>query len=1219
MSAMTRRIVSGFLFSLVAVCCASAVVANGPKVAASSKTIARNFGNLPLSFEPNQGQANSTARYIAHGRGSTVYLTPTAATIVVTHVPEAASRRSVATVSTPARGKLDSEILKQVHSSALTMKFRGTARTAKISGEDRRSGVANYFIGKDASKWRNKIPTFGKVRYASLYPGVDVVFYGTDGKLEYDLLVAPGADPSRVRLAFEGAKRLDLDSEGDLIASVGGDQIVLHKPVIYQLDGGNRKKIDGGFVRLKHDQIGLQVAAYNRARPLIIDPTITYSTYVSGSSFDIVNWSAIDNAGDHYLTGLACSGDFPVGTISTNPEYQASPGGACDAFVTVLNPSGTGVIYSTYLGGNLFDQAFGIAVDGSGAAYVVGETAGNFPVVPANAFQSTYPGLPIEGFVAKLSSDGSALVYSSYIGGSATPFPSEQDLAFGVAVKQGCMTNCNAYVVGQTPTCDFPTAGSPVQPINAGFTAAGPGCTSSLVNNNFDAYVAEVSSDGTSLVYSTYLGGKGGDGGHAIAVDSSGDAFVTGGSDAFAGPADLPTQPPTVAQPSFGGTADAFVVKLNSTGSQISYSTFLGGSGYDSGTDIALDSAGNAYVVGLTYSIEFPTRGTVIEPNTPLFLSGWLSKLDPNGAFIFSTYVGNESSQAAQRVALDSSNNVYVAGWANLPTTYQTVSPVQSTPAAAGIVLRSTDNGATFHNSGFALNVGSTGGHDIVVDPTTSSPGHTVYVGTVRNGLFVSTDDGVTFSPTTFTGFVGSGYLDTHTTPKTLYFGSPNGLYSATGANVTQTATTVSVALLGVDTTVNPSAIYVWKTLGQIDISTDGGGTFPSSISIPAGTEPYSIARDQNTNTLYLGTNRGVLASSNGAAFVQTNVNFSPAYQVIVDYNTNPSTVYAGTISQGVVWSKDGFNPTVNFPLGVFFGNVQALDLDRTTAPALLYAGTSSGVFISSDGGQTYQTTQLGGGNEDINSIAIDPGAPNGIFTSLFLDTTASVEEISSDGGTPLFSSLIGGTVTGITNGLAVAPNGSIYLAGGTFAHDFPTFPTTSPTAFQLASNAQLSGFAVNISNTTVAVGSNQTAAPNGGTTVTGTVSSPGTTSATTSSTNPNPVPTSFTPVSQFTNITTTASYSGLITVCLNYNPGVVVNAADLSLLPFQLSQWADITTSNSATTGVICGQASSLSPFVIALRIQPTSKNDCSGTNWRKWRNPSFKNQGQCLKFVKS
>ena len=702
-------------------------------------------------------------------------------------------------------------------------------------------------------------------------------------------------------------------------------------------------------------------------------------------------------------------------------------------------------------------------------------------------------------------------------------------------------------------------------------------------------------------MYSTYLGGRGGDGGHAIAVNGAGEAFVTGLSDAFAGPADLVTKPPTVAQPSFGGTADAFVVKLNSTGSQILYSTFLGGSGYDYGLDIALDSAGNAYVSGLTYSIDFPTRGTVVEPSTPLFLSGWLSKLDPNGAFIFSTYIGNESSQAAQRVALDSSNNVYVAGWANIPTTYQTVSPVQSTPAAAGVVLKSADNGITFHNSGYPLDVGSTGSHDIVVDPTTSSAGHTVYVGTIRSGLFVSLDDGATFSPTSFTGFVGTEYLDTNTTPGTLYFGSPNGLYSAIGLSVTPTPTTVAVGLLGIDTTVNPSALYVWKTLGQIDVSTDGGATFPTSISMPSGTEPYSIARDPNTNTLYLGTNHGVLASSNGSAFIQTNLNFTPAYQVIVDYKTNPSIVYAGAISQGVLWSKDGFSPTVNFPLGVFFGNVQALDIDRTTTPATLYAGTSSGVFISSDGGQNYQTTQLGGGNEHINSIAIDPSAPNGIFASLFLDTTGSVAEISSDGGSLLFSSLVGGTETGLVNGLAVSPNGSIYLAGGTFAHDFPTFPTTSPSAFQLTSSAQLSGFAVNISNTTVAVGSNQTASPNGGTTVTGNVASSGTTTAATSSTNPNPVQTSFTPVSQFTNITTTASYTGLITVCLNYNPGLAVNAADLSLLHFQLSQRADITTSNNTQTGVVCGQTSSLSPFVIALRIQPTSKNDCSGGSWRK------------------
>jgi len=404
--------------------------------------------------------------------------------------------------------------------------------------------------------------------------------------------------------------------------------------------------IGGGFVRLKHDQIGVQVAAYDRKRALIIDPTITYSTYLSGSSLDIVNWSAIDNAGDHYLTGLACSGDFPVGTISSNPEYQASPGGACDAFVTVLNPSGTGIIYSTYLGGNQFDQAFGIAVDGSGAAYVVGETAGNFPIAPANAFQSTNPGLPIEGFVAKLSSDGSALVYSSYLGGSSVFAPGFQDRAFGVAVKAGCGSNCNAYIVGQTTACDFPTAGvpPPVQSKNAGYSQSGAGCASSITTNPFDAYVAEFSSDGTGPVYSTYLGGQGGDFGGAIAVDSAGNAFVTGLSDKSGGPADLTTSA-NAAQPNFGGTADAFAVKLNSTGSQILYSTFLGGRGYDVGQDIALDSAGDAYVSGYTYSLDFPACGSaannitcanpVVENVSPTGFTGFLAELNPNGGFVF--------------------------------------------------------------------------------------------------------------------------------------------------------------------------------------------------------------------------------------------------------------------------------------------------------------------------------------------------------------------------------------------------------------------------------------------------------------------------------------------------------------------------------------------------------------------------------------------------------
>src|SRR5208282_1822527 len=296
---------------------------------------------------------------------------------------------------------------------------------------------------------------------------------------------------------------------------------------------------------------------------------------------------------------------------------------------------------------------------------------------------------------------------------------------------------------------------------------------------------------------------------------------------------------------------------------------------------------------------------------------------------------------------LDSSNNVYVAGWANVLATYQTLNPVQSTPPPAGVVLQSTNNGSTFHDSGFPLDVGSPGGLGMALDPSTSSPGHTVYVGTLRSGLFVSSDDGGTFSQSNFTGLVGNVALDTNTTPGTLYFGSLSGLYSAVGLTASPTSITGGVALLGVDTTVNPSAIYVWTGSSQILVSTNGGHSFPTTIAMPSGTEPYSIARDPNTNTVYLGSNHGLLASTGGGAFVQSNLNFTPVSQVIVDYNSNPSIVYATTISQGVVWSTDGFNPSVNFPLGVFFGGLGELDLDRTTTPATLYAGTASGVFIS--------------------------------------------------------------------------------------------------------------------------------------------------------------------------------------------------------------------------------------------------------------------------------
>lgn len=369
---------------------------------------------------------------------------------------------------------------------------------------------------------------------------------------------------------------------------------------------------------------------------------------------------------------------------------------------------------------------------------------------------------------------------------------------------------------------------------------------------------------------------------------------------------------------------------------------------------------------------------------------------------------------------------------------------------------------------------------------------------------------------------------------------------------------------------------------GYVQISTDGGNTFPTTIALPAGAEAYSIANDPNTNTLYLGSNQGVLASSSGGAFVQTNMNFSPAYQVIVDSSTNPSTEYAGVAYYGVISSTDGFNQQVNFPLNLYFGNAQALDLDRTTTPATLYTGTSQGVYKSSDGGKTFVNSGLANDNPPITSIAIDPGSPLGIFASLYMDTTATISEISSDGSQLLFSSLFGGSEAGFALGLNVSSSGSIYLAGGTYAHDFPT----TMGAYQQTSTAQLSGFAANISQTSTPSGSNQTVAPNGGTSLTfSNVSSPGTTSATTSDTNPNP-PSGYNPVSQYSDIMTTASYSGAITVCLNYNPGQVFDASQLTLLHFEVSGWVNVTTSNDTQQGIICGNVTSLSPFVIALPL---------------------------------
>ncbi len=505
------------------------LLANKPSSAAKTPTVNKpqvveNYGKLPLSFEANQGQSDSQVDFLSRGSGYTLFLTPTEAVLAL-RKPVASNKPRGDNALPP---NAEAEQAPAIPPAVVRMKLVGANPSPRVSGLDELPGKSNYFLGNDPDKWCTDVPHYAKVSYKDVYPGVDLVYYGNQRQLEYDPVVGPGADPAAIALSFDGVERLRIDAQGDLVLDTADGEIRQHKPLVYQEVDDVRREIPGAYVLSGERQVGFEVAAYDSSQPLIIDPVLAYSTYLGGSDGDRGEDIAVDSSGNAYVTGRTFSTDFPT----VNP-FQAALGGTSgdvDVFVTKLNAAGNTVVYSTYLGGS--DEDFGpdIAVDSSGNAYVTSRTKStDFPT--ANPFQATHGGGGLDGFVAKLNPSGSAWVYATYLGGISSDEPT--DIA---ADASG-----NAYVTGETASTNFPTA-NPIQ----GTKALGD-----------DVFVTKFNPAGSALVYSTYLGGNGTpDTGFAIAVDASGNAYVTGETNST----DFPTVNPF--QSTLLGGRDAFIAKI---------------------------------------------------------------------------------------------------------------------------------------------------------------------------------------------------------------------------------------------------------------------------------------------------------------------------------------------------------------------------------------------------------------------------------------------------------------------------------------------------------------------------------------------------------------------------------------------------------------------------------------------------------------------------------
>jgi hypothetical protein len=864
---------------------------------------------------------------------------------------------------------------KQAEAAVVRMRLVGAKAKPEVIGMAPLPGKSHYFIGKDPKRWHTNVAQYAKVMYQAVYPGIDLVYYGNQRQLEYDLVVAPGADPKKIKIAFLGVDKLEIDANGRLVLHTATGDLIQRKPIVYQEINGERKNLEGRYVLQGKQQVGFQVARYDTSRPLIIDPVLAYSTYLGGagcppgvcSNDDAGFGIAVDSDGNTYLTGRTLG--FPT-TEGAYDQVCGSPSGSfgeggcghiipssdcapCtmvynpDAFVAKLNASGTALIYSTYLGGGLPylggnpEAGTSIAVDSTGNAYVTGQTrSADFPVTPGALRTTCGCGTYIsDAFVTKLNPSGSALVYSTYLAGSSN------DIGYGIALDEAG----NAYVTGVTSSSDFPAP-------NAAQAAYGGGN---------DAFVAKLNAAGTALLYSTFLGGSGDDAGRGIAVRGDGSASLTGTTTS----GDFPLA--SAYQSVFGGRADAFVTTLSAAGS-FSSSTYLGGSDNDYGYGIALDSAGDAYVAGSTASTSFPAT-------TGAFTGAFAAKLGASGTSLL--YSTNPGGGAGYGIAVNGVGNAFVTGVNGNDAFVSQLTADGSgqvyTFALGGSGIDS-GNAIAVDGAGNAYVTGSTTSTDLPTTPGVVQPAY----GGGSSDVFVSKiaeASAVRFSAATYSAAEGAGSA-TITVTRT---GDPQGTVSV------DYTTSDGAAIAGSDYTA------VSGTISFAD-----GDTIPKTFTV---TILHDTAEEPN-ETVAL-----TLGNPGGNAYLH---NSAPAVLTIVDDDT-----WARLQFSAAAYGVSEGSGTVTITVTRSASSVGAISVDYATANGTAIAGfdytATSGTISFADGDSDPKTLTI--------PIVNDTAVESSEMLNIMLSNPVGNVYLNSPGAAVL---------TVVDDDTSLAFSGSTYSAG---------------------------------------------------------------------------------------------------------------------------------------------------------------------------------------------